>query len=154
MSCKSVASRTVQSCINHNQSRPNAASLSGAQWIAMASQDWSTLTLNISGLHFCAVHTAAGCERSCFICEVWHGCFHANSHKHHGCCQKCQRGGNWAHNSLCSSQQVALLNARNVKIEICWVGWMHLLSQQKNPVTRNTSQVSDLAPFIWEIISS
>lgn len=151
MSCKSVASRTVKSCINHNQSRPNVASLSAAQWIAMPSQDWSSLTLNISGLDFCGVHTAAGCRRSCFICRVWHVCFHANSRKHHGCCQKCQGGENRAQNSLRSLQQVALLNACNVKIEICWVGWMHLLSQQKSLVTRKASQVSDLAPFICQM---
>lgn len=152
MSCKSVASRTVKSCINHNQSRPNVASLLGAQWIAMPPQDWSTLTLNISGLDFCAVHTSAGCKRSCFICRVWHVCFHAHSHKHHGCCPKCRRGGNWAQNSLCSSQQVILVNACNVKMKICRVGWMHLLSRQKDPVTRTTSQVSHSVPFICEII--
>lgn len=92
----------------------------------MSSQDWSTLTLNISGLYFSA---AARCKGSCFICRVWHVCFHANSHKHHGGCQKCLGRGEWAQSSLRSSLKVALLNPCKQKICRSW------MDVKKNPQT-------------------
>lgn len=153
MSCKSVASRTVKSCINHNQSRPNVASLSGAQWIAMPSQDWSTLTLNISGLDFCAVHTAAGWKRSCFACGVRHVCFHANSHKHRGCCQKCRRGGKLSSEQFglfTASHPVKCLQRGNRNL----LRWMDpLVITAEKPCNRKY-QSDIMAPFICEIIST
>lgn len=85
----------------------------------MSSQDWSTLTLNISGLYFSA---AARCKGSCFICRVWHVCFHANSHKHHGGCQKCLGG---------RGLKVALLNPCKQKICRSWMDVKKHTNKQK-----------------------
>lgn len=124
----------------------------------MSSQDWSTLTLNISGLYFSA---AAGCKGSCFICRVWHVCFHANSHKHHGGCQKCLGGegwgGDWAQNSLRSSLKVTLLNPCKQKICQSWMDvkkHKQQQQQQQNAVARNTSHISALWTVICKLIGT
>lgn len=126
------------------------SSLSGAQWIAMSSQDWSTLTLNISGLYVCALRTAAGRKRSCFVCRVWHVCFHANSHKHRGGCQKCLGGGGggWEQFALIpashpakSLQTANLLSRPDVLV----------ITAEKNSITKKYQpRLWLLNPYLWD----